>query len=321
MTRILAGCIAAFGLLNALLGFIRPGWDANGWWIDFRGVPDIMARLLIVLACGLLMSYALLPEMERGRKIDVLLALALLAAVCGLNCATFYTLLYRGAIHSSFPIPLSLPAALSFGWIGFVIAFDRTDDIKINWRIALPVLAVCLAGFPLAQIFFFGKTDYSRPADAAIVFGARAYADGRASQALADRVQTACDLYKRGWVKTLIFSGGPGDGEIHETDVMRSLALQWGVRSEDIILDREGINTRATLANARNLLAGSVGPHRRILAVSHFYHLPRIKLESQRLGLELRTVPAHESYMLTKMPLLIGREVAALWKYYLIPPV
>ena len=56
----------------------------------------------------------------------------------------------------------------------------------------------------------------------------------------------------------------------------------------------------------------------RVLAVSHFYHLPRVKLESQRLGMEVLTVPAKESYTISKMPVLVAREVAALWKYYLV---
>ena len=62
----------------------------------------------------------------------------------------------------------------------------------------MAVAFACLAIFPLAQMFFFGKTDYRRPADAAVVLGARVYADGRLSDALADRVRTACQLYRDG---------------------------------------------------------------------------------------------------------------------------
>ena len=57
----------------------------------------------------------------------------------------------------------------------------------------------------------------------------------------------------------------------------------------------------------------------RILVVSHFYHLPRVKLAYQREGLEVYTVPAKESYMLGQMPYNMAREVAALWVYYLRP--
>ena len=57
----------------------------------------------------------------------------------------------------------------------------------------------------------------------------------------------------------------------------------------------------------------------RILVVSHFYHLPRIKLTYQRDGLEVYTVPARETYLLRQTPYNMAREVAALWVYYLRP--
>jgi uncharacterized SAM-binding protein YcdF (DUF218 family) len=57
----------------------------------------------------------------------------------------------------------------------------------------------------------------------------------------------------------------------------------------------------------------------RVLVVSHFYHLPRIKLAYQRAGLEVYTVPAKESYLLRQMPYNMFREIAALWVYYARP--
>ncbi len=315
MPRIIAACLGIFGMANAIAGLFRPALDANIWWIDWRGVPSGPARALTLATCAGLLVYAVFPAMNSWRRDASLGAAGLLLAVCVLNSVTYYTLLYRGAIRSTLPIPLSLFIAAALLWIARDMFQNRESSSALDWRLVTAALVLCLIGFPLAQIFLFGKTDYSRQADVAIVFGARVYADGSPSTALYDRVRTACDLQRRGLVKKLIFSGGPGDGAFHETDVMRTLAIQAGVPEEDIFLDREGLNTRATLENARAFGA------ERMLAVSHFYHLPRIKLESQRLGLEIRTVPAQESYTLTKMPLLIGREIAALWMYYLKPPL
>jgi len=53
--------------------------------------------------------------------------------------------------------------------------------------------------------------------------------------------------------------------------------------------------------------------------VSHFYHLPRIKLAYQRDGWDVFTVPAKETYLLRQMPYNMAREIAALWLYYLRP--
>jgi uncharacterized SAM-binding protein YcdF (DUF218 family) len=164
-------------------------------------------------------------------------------------------------------------------------------------------------------MFCFGKTDYRRPADAIVVLGARAYADGRPSDALADRVRTACKLYRDGFARKLIFSGGPGDGAVHETEAMRRMALQLRVKPEDIVLDRDGLNTRATVRNSEAIFSQLHA--QRVLVVSHFYHLPRIKLSYQRDGWDVYTVPAKERYLLRQTPYNMLREVAALWVYYL----
>jgi vancomycin permeability regulator SanA len=189
-------------------------------------------------------------------------------------------------------------------------------------RISLRMLAafvVCLILFPLAQIICFGNTDYRRPADVAVVFGARTYADGRPSDALADRVRTACQLYRDGLVKKLIFSGGPGDGAVHETEAMRHLAVRLGVKAEDILIDTAGLNTQATVKNTEAIFS-QLGAHR-ILVVSHFYHLPRIKMAYLREGWDVYTVPAKESYYMRQTPYMMAREVAAMWVYYLRPLV
>jgi hypothetical protein len=53
-----------------------------------------------------------------------------------------------------------------------------------------------------------------------------------------------------------------------------------------------------------------------VLAVSHFYHLPRIKLAYQRAGLDVCTVPARQGRWLSQIPYNMAREVAAFWVYY-----
>lgn len=150
-----------------------------------------------------------------------------------------------------------------------------------------------------------------------MVFGARVYADGSLSLAVADRVRTGCSLYKQGLVQKVIFSGGPGDGDIHETEAMRRMAIQLGVPACDILLDRQGLNTEATVRNTCGMLI----EHglSRVLAVSHFYHLPRIKLAYQRHGREVYTVPAQETRRLRALPAYMLREVAALLLYYVRP--
>src|SRR5205823_1865729 len=70
---------------------------------------------------------------------------------------------------------------------------------KASAPLVFATIAICIAAMPLAQMVCFGNTDYRRPADAIVVFGAKAYADGTPSWALADRVRTGVELYQKGF--------------------------------------------------------------------------------------------------------------------------
>jgi vancomycin permeability regulator SanA len=318
LPRGLALFLGGFTLLNVLGGLRAEGFDANLWWIDLRAVPRFLAELFLVVSALCLMSYALRPTAARWRRILTVLCAGVLGLAALLNSAQFFVLLGRGTLSAGIPLPLSLFVSAVLGLI--LIANLRAAVPRAESKNLAKVFVVCLfclAGFPLAQMFCFGKTDYRRPADVAVVLGARVYADGRPSDALADRVRTACQLYRDGLTKKLLFSGGPGDGTIHETESMKRMAMRLGVKAEDILLDEQGVNTQATVRNSEAAFSGLKAS--RILVVSHFYHLPRIKLAYQRTGWEVYTVPAHESYILKQLPYNMAREVAAMWVYYLRP--
>jgi uncharacterized SAM-binding protein YcdF (DUF218 family) len=96
---------------------------------------------------------------------------------------------------------------------------------------------------------------------------------------------------------------------------MRKYALNHGVLAEDIFIDNQGLNTEATVRNTAPLFRQWHA--KRVLAVSHFYHLPRVKLAYQRAGVEVYTVPARQGRFLGQIPYNMAREVAAFWDYYL----
>jgi vancomycin permeability regulator SanA len=352
LPRGLALFLGVFSLLNTL-GSVRFGrFDATLWWLNLRFLPAPVASLLILSSSLLLIALGIRMPRSNWRRSLTAVCVTVLMAVATWNTIEFYILLTRGAMRTHFPLPLSGLLAVGLGLIlkavlerthpqipeadpaahkhllgtllwpetntnhrntGFIRQWPRTNE-------ALAIAAVvfgCTVCFPLAQMLCFGKTDYRRPADAVVVLGARVYADGRPSDALADRVRTGCRLYLDGLARKLILSGGPGDGPVTEPQAMKKMAVQCGVRPDDILLDERGLNTQATVRNTEAIFSELHAS--RILVVSHFYHLPRIKLAYQREGWEVYTVPAKESYLLRQMPYNMAREVAAFWAYYLRP--
>jgi vancomycin permeability regulator SanA len=309
VTRGLSLFFGIFTLLN-LTGDMRfARSNANDWWIDLRPLSLGSERLILFFAAIALLCYALKPAAATRFRWLTIPLLGLLAVAALSNSAAFYSAALRNAIHPAVPVPLSMFVAVMLLFIMAGHFSLPSQNRRLLWAAFLGAMVI----FPLAQIGFFGTTDYRRSADLAVVFGARAFADGRPSDALADRVRTAAELYRSGLVKQLLFSGGPGEGRISEPAAMRRYAQKLGVPAEAIVEDRAGNNTEATVRNTMTFLHGQ---RPRVLVVSHFYHLPRIKMAYQRLGLETWTVPSHDSVPFS-MFYNLPRESLAFWAYYL----
>jgi uncharacterized SAM-binding protein YcdF (DUF218 family) len=216
---------------------------------------------------GLLLGAALLVRHRVSRW--VLVAHAALALV---NVGEFYVLRADGLRAAALPFSLATLGVLLAG-----IARQLHDGPAGSWRWS--------------------------PADAIVVFGARAYADGTPSLALEDRVRHGIALHRAGYAPRLVLSGAAD-----EVPVMRRLAVEAGVPPAALVLDPEGVNTWATLRRLRE---------RRVIAVSHYYHLARIKLAARRLGIACATAPCVMTRRLAREPWFVAREGAAFVSYYL----
>ncbi len=316
--RAFALFIGGFTLVN--LAAALHGFRANVWWIDTAPLPPLAGAILLLAAAIALVAWATWPDAARFRLGVTLALTGALLVVAIWNVFRFYALWIHGSIRPGFWIPLSVFVCAA---LFAVIAAIRRKPTPIRIVTFALTLTASIVGAPLAQMACFGRTDY-RPlalrsatpgreagADVIVVFGAWAYSSGRCSQALGDRVRTSVALYHDGIATTLLFSGAEGDGDVHETEAMRRLAVSLGVPDNAIVCDLDGVNTQATVANTASSLRG-----KRVIAVSHWYHLPRVKMCYQSAGIEVFTVPAREGSVLTQYPWLITREVAALWIYY-----
>jgi uncharacterized SAM-binding protein YcdF (DUF218 family) len=253
-----------------------------------------------------------------------------LAALALVNAAGFYRLVGAGVLSTAWPVPLSIPLAIYIG-LHVVLCLRprhlaaRRGDAEASIRPERPLavagafaLTGALASIGLGVIFYvhsLGLTDYRRRADAIVVLGARVYADGTPSEALAERVLTAASLYREGLAPRLVVSGGTGESGHSEARVMRAIAMRAGVPAEAIIVDPDGVSTEATADNFE-AIARRHGI-RTVLAVSHYHHLPRIKLLFTRRGLPCFTVRADEGETLLRgTPYYVLRETAALsWAF------
>lgn len=158
-----------------------------------------------------------------------------------------------------------------------------------------------------------GINDKVFKADVAVVLGNQVYRSGKLSPRLAGRVDRAVKLYKEGWCKKIIVSGGTGKNGVNEAEAMRKYVLGKGVPTQDIVVDPNGVNTRATAV----FTAGYLRSNNMVsaIAVSQFYHLPRTRLAFKAEGVPLIGT-AHADYFESRDFFSLAREVPAYFFYW-----
>jgi SanA protein len=115
----------------------------------------------------------------------------------------------------------------------------------------------------------------------AIVFGAGYWPSGRLSHALADRMETAIDLYQAGKVNKLLLTGDNRFVDYNEPAVMAEYALARGLPREDLVLDYAGRRTYDSCYRA-----GTIFGVEKAVLVTQVFHLPRALHTCDRLGVE-----------------------------------
>jgi len=312
--RGLALFFGLFSLANAV-GWVRNGVQHGDiWWIDLSALPRWGAVGFGVAAAALLVAWAIRPTTSSARRFWTAAACGVLAVAALANSVAFYQVWREGRIAPGMLFPASLLYAATFAWLAKRVHGASDTQPRAGLLGVGSVVVMLAIAFPLVQMAFFGTTDYRRPADVVVVLGAKVNANGSLSTALEDRVRTGVELYQEGLVARLIMSGGVGDSGVDEGVAMKRRAVQLGVPADAIVVDHLGLNTDATVAQTVPMFS-QLGA-RRVLVVSQFWHLPRIKLAYLKSGRNVSTVPAGTSSPITQTPYLMAREIPAFWKYW-----
>jgi uncharacterized SAM-binding protein YcdF (DUF218 family) len=142
-------------------------------------------------------------------------------------------------------------------------------------------------------VLLTGRRDEARPADAIVVLGAAQY-EGRPSPVLRARLDHALDLYRRGLAPVVIVTGGVGVGDTtSEARVSRNYLAKHGVPDSAILMEGRGLTTSQSLHTVRAMLDGL--PGRSVLLVSDPFHMLRLSILADRLGMDPYTSPTRTS--------------------------
>jgi vancomycin permeability regulator SanA len=160
--------------------------------------------------------------------------------------------------------------------------------LLLVWAVAANVYLV--AASHLAQSF-----DGISPRPYVMVLGNHVYPNGTPSRELAERLETGRQLYRAGLARRIIVSGAVRSGSAEpdgipydEPDAMAAWLVRRGVAPADVVIDRGGYRTAASMADAAALGVES------LLIVSQPYHLPRAVYLARHAGLQPMGVAARE---------------------------
>ena len=127
----------------------------------------------------------------------------------------------------------------------------------------------------------------SLDADCILVLGAGLRKDNSPSPILRERIDRGILLYNAGAAPKLLMSGDHGRVEYNEVGVMKALAVEAGIPSEDVFMDHAGFSTYESLYRARDIFCA-----KRVIIVSQKYHLYRALYIAEQLGLDAYGVGA-----------------------------
>jgi hypothetical protein len=337
LSGVARGAALFMGLFTGLIlaiAYRSPAFDGNGWWINLNPLASrapLVAQLALAFVAVVLLGYAFLPRMSRRRRRITRITIEILWLFIAYNFWSFYRQFRHGWIHTPFAVPMSLfiGLALLIIWLGAGAEHEQggASGGPKAWGIMLATTAVLAIVIPLFQMICFGLIEYTpiadRPFDAAIVFGPGVYTNGEPAEAFTERIARAVALYHEKKISKIILCAAPPEsgGSIDQTDALRYMAFEAGVRPADLVPQPAGMITDVAIHDDLKLAIDRIreqDPDRplQLAVVSQFYNLPRLNMRFREARYPI-VYPLPVRKKLSGTPTFMIRELGATWKYYL----
>lgn len=180
----------------------------------------------------------------------------------------------------------------------------------------LGIFLVCLTAIAEINIFYYGFSFKPQKSDVIIVLGCAVYGD-EPSLSLEARLKKAYELYKEGFAKKIIVSGGRGFGEYTtEASVMKKYLVKLGVPAKSIFMEGNSSNTKENLKLSKVIMKKH--NFKTALIVSNYFHLYRASMLAHDLDISATFARAPMPKSAVVYIFSNPREILSLVKYYLL---
>jgi vancomycin permeability regulator SanA len=187
-----------------------------------------------------------------------------------------------------------------------------------RWLAAGLVLSpIVVLGIASLSIAISGLNDELHAADLGVVLGSKVDRDGRPSTGLQARLDHAVELYRQGYFKQVLVSGGHGREGYDEAVVMGHYLEAHGVPSGAILEDNDGYTTWMTARNTARIMEQR--RFKSALIISEYFHMTRCRLAFEKYGIS-PVYTSHASFWSVRNFYSLPREVAGCVVYSLRKP-
>lgn len=306
--------IAMITTLNLLEVFAFNTSAVNNWLCNFRMLTQPLCLALLAMLATASLMYSMKPALPRTVWMATLGLVAIVAVFAGWELWDVTQHVAENLRQTAMSRPLGILMLFAVAGMGIVVGDSTSAYGKSSLLIIAGSSLLAVLGFVVVtlQSGSIGDTIPSDAAPAILVLGCTVESDGTPSEAMIDRMAAGNRLFLDGHGKLLILSGGPGEGSVTESAAMKKLALEAGVPETNLLLDSAGINAADSVQYAAAL--PELKEDRRIIVVSHWYQLARIRMLGRQAGLQVIAVPAEQQHALFNQNRLYAEEVVAFLK-------
>lgn len=290
--------VSFFVFLVFFAGFVSiMVWEPRTLW---SGASFFL--MMLSLGCLLLVTAAVFWDRLSACG-GLVWALLLLAGFAGLFVLAFPLLLLvmffiegiRVVRHEGLSPSNLLSLLFAVLWFGFLFLWPLVgvwarDSLGTVLYLIVSLSAVymlfLMAMYALSAILNLVHLRKRRNLDYIVVLGAGLNGD-KVTPLLAGRIRRGIGLLEKNPGAKLIFSGGQGPGEeLPESDAMAAYAVNAGVDSGRILLERKSRSTEENLRFSRELMEpGPKGKPPRVALVTTSYHVFRALVLARRQGM------------------------------------
>ena len=300
--------ITAFNLIEVLALNTSA---VDNWLCNFRVMTQPLCIAILAMLATALLMYSITPALPGSVWMAASGVVVLVAVFAGWDLWDVTQRVPENLRQTAMSRSLGILMLLAVAGMGILFGNSAAASGKLSILTLGGGSLLTVLGFVVVtlQSGSIGDPVPSDAVPAILVLGCGLNSDGTQSEALTDRVATGSKLQIDGHGRRLILSGGPGEGRDSESAAMKELALKNGISEAALLLDPGGISA----SHAIQFVAGlpELKDDRRIIVVSHWYELARIRMLGRRAGIQVFAVPAEQQHALFNQNRLYAREVAA----------